>query len=141
MFTYIIKENEVKMVRPKCSSETGDFLGIYETVGFMVVRGSPEEVFFNYGYDKEKSNVLYAYYRRRISNFFSGTMIERGEADAEFSNIFFFSLLLLIETRKLINISIMFQFFPLMFLKNNLITGLVLNLILQSLTCLEEIKL
>ena len=140
MSTYVLKKNSVSMLRPKYNPERGEFLGLYETVVFMV-RGSPEEVFFNYGYDKEKSNVLYAYYRRRISNFFSGTMIERGEADAEFSNIFFFSLLLLMETRKLINISIMFQFFPLMFLKNNLITGLVLNLILQSLTCLEEIKL
>ena len=97
MSTYVLKESEVKMVRPKYNPETGEFLGLYETVGFMVVRGSPEEVFFNYGYHKEKSRVLHAHYRRRIPNSFSGTvfnrhrvMIESGEADAEFSNIYFF---------------------------------------------------
>ena len=97
MSTNVLKENEVRMVRPKYNPETDEFLGLYETAGFMVVRGSPEEIFFNYGYDKEKSKVLYLHYRRIISNSFSSTifnlhriMIERGEADAEFSNIYFF---------------------------------------------------
>ena len=97
MSTYVLKKNNVNMLRPKYNPEIGEFLGLYETVVLMVVRGSPEEVFFNYGYDKEKSKVLYAHYRRRIPNSFSGTifnhhrvMIESGEADAEFSNIYFF---------------------------------------------------
>ena len=53
---------------------TEEFLGLYETVGFIVVRGDPEEVFFNYGYDKEKSNRNH---RRRIPNSFCGTMFNR----------------------------------------------------------------
>ena len=84
------------MVRPKYNPDTGEFLGPYATVGFMVVRGSPEDVFFTYEDDKEKSKVLYAHYRRRIPNSFSGkifnrhpVMIESAEADAEFSNIYF----------------------------------------------------
>ena len=96
MSTYVLKKNSVSMLRPKYNPERGEFLGLYETVVFMV-RGSPEEVFFNYGYDKEKSKVPYAHYRRRVPNSFSGTifnshrvMIESGEADAEFSNIYFF---------------------------------------------------
>ena len=96
MSTYVLKENKVKMFRPKYNPDTGEFLGLYETVGFMGVRGSPAEVFFNYGYDKEKSKVLYAHYRRRIPNSFSSiifnrhrVMIESSEADAEFSNIYF----------------------------------------------------
>ena len=112
MATYVLKNNEVKMVRPKYNPETGEFLGFYETVGFMVVRGSPKVVFFNYGYDKEKSKVLYSHFRRRIPNSFSDTvfnrhliMIESGKANAEFSNIYFFSFRpLLTEMRKLINI-------------------------------------
>lgn len=56
--TYVLKENEVKMIRPKYNPETGKFLGLYEMVRFMVVRKSPEEVFFNYGYNKDKSKVL-----------------------------------------------------------------------------------
>ena len=66
MSTNDLKENEVRMVRSKYNPETSEFLRLYETVGFVVARGSPEEVFFNYGYDKEKSKVLYFHYRRRI---------------------------------------------------------------------------
>ena len=95
--TYVLKANEVKIIRPKYNGETGEFLGLYETVGFMVVRGSPDEVFFNYGYGKDKSKVLYSHYRRKISDSISGTifnrhraMIETGEIDSEFSNIYFF---------------------------------------------------
>ena len=40
------------MVRPKYSSETGEFLGLCETVGFLVVRGDAEEIFLNYEFDK-----------------------------------------------------------------------------------------
>lgn len=81
---------------PKYNGGTGEFLGLYETVRFMVLRGSPE-VFFNYGYDKDKSKVLYYHYRRRIPNSFYDTifnhhraMIKSGEIDSEFSNICFF---------------------------------------------------
>ena len=42
------------------------------------LRGSPEEVFFNYGYDKEKS-----YYRKRIPNSFSGTIFNRHRIQIE----------------------------------------------------------
>ena len=66
MSTYVLREKEVKMVRPKYNPETGEFLGLYEAVRFMVVRGSHDEVFFNYGNDQEKSKVLYSHYRRRI---------------------------------------------------------------------------
>ena len=87
------------MVRPKYNAETREFLGLYETVGFMVVRRSSDEVFFNYGYDKDRSKVLYSHYRRRIPNSFyeiifnrHRAMIEAGEIDSEFSNIYFFPI-------------------------------------------------
>ena len=87
------KVNEVKMIRPQYDPETGEFKGLYETIGCLVVRGLPEEIFCNYGYDREKSKVLYSQYRRRIPNFFSGTifnrhkeMIERWKDERECSN-------------------------------------------------------
>ena len=40
MSTYTLKENELKVVRPKYNAETWKFLGLYETVGYSVVRGS-----------------------------------------------------------------------------------------------------
>ena len=56
-------------------------------------------MFFNYGFDKEKSKILYSHYRRS-SNSFCGTMFDRHkmwvencEVDAECSNIYFFSVL------------------------------------------------
>ena len=66
-------------------------------MGYVVVRGLPEEVFFNYGFDKEKSKILYWTYRRRMPSSFSGTsfnrhksMIESEEVEGDFSNIYFF---------------------------------------------------
>ena len=85
------------MVRPCYDPKTGEFKGLQVTISFLVLRHSPEEVFFDYGYDCEKSKILYSHYRRRIPNSFSGTKfnrhgttIESGQAEGNFSNIFFF---------------------------------------------------
>ena len=85
------------MIRPKYNSETGEFLGLYETVGFLVVRDDAEEIFLNYGFDKEKSKVLYSHYKRKIPSAFCGTvfnlhrtMIESGGLDLDFSQLLFF---------------------------------------------------
>ena len=86
-----LQDREVKMFKPKYNSETEEFLGLCETVGLMVVRGDSEEIFLNYGFDKEKLKVLYSHYRRKIPNVFCGTMfnryrtiIESGELDPDF---------------------------------------------------------
>ena len=57
MASYSLKEGEVKMIRPKYNIETSGILDVYQTIGYIVVRGSPKEVFFNYGFDKEKSYI------------------------------------------------------------------------------------
>ena len=84
------------MVRPCYDPETDKFCSLHQIVGFLVVRGSSEEVLFNYGFNKEKSKVFYSHYWRKIPNSFSGTifnrhrtMIESGEIEGEMSNIFF----------------------------------------------------
>ena len=70
------------------NTSTGEFEGLYKTIGFLVVTGAPDEIFFNYGYDKNKSKVLYSHYRRKILSSFSSTifnchrsLIENGEAE------------------------------------------------------------
>ena len=85
------------MVRPCHDPEMGEFKGLYETIGYLVVRGPPEEIFFNYGFDCEKSKVLYSHYRRRIPNFFSEAifnrhcvMTESREVEGDSSKIFSF---------------------------------------------------
>ena len=138
--TYVLKENEVKMMRPKYNAEVGKFLSIYETVEFMVVRGSPDEVFFSYGYDKDKFKVLYSHYRQRIPKSFSGTIfnrhraiIETGEIDSEFSNIYFF-LPSTTDRSKNINQYLKSVSISLIDItQNSLMIGLIVNLTLQSL--------
>ena len=45
----------------------GNFLGLYETIGFLILCGDPFEVFLNYGYDLEKSKVSYSAFRKKKS--------------------------------------------------------------------------
>ena len=61
----------------KYKFSTGQFLGLHETVGLIVVTGDDDEVFFNYGYDKVNSELLYSYQKWKIPNSFSGTLINR----------------------------------------------------------------
>ena len=95
--TYVCKEREVKLVRPKYDVSSGEFLGLHETVGFTVVRGDDDELFLNYGFNKEKLKVLYSHYRRLTPNSFGGTifnhhrqMVESGELESEYSEFYFF---------------------------------------------------
>ena len=94
---YTLTEHKVKIVRPYYDPKTGELKGLYETIRYLVVRSSPEEYFFNYGFHREKSKILYSHCRQSIPNSFSGaifnrhhTMIGSGEVDNEFSNIYFF---------------------------------------------------
>ena len=40
--SYTLNENEVRMVRPKYDTNTGQFKDLYETIGFLVVRRAPQ---------------------------------------------------------------------------------------------------
>ena len=73
------------------------FLGIYETVGFLVLHGDPFEVFPSYKFHPEKSKVLYSIFRKKIPSCFSGTMFKRhkllvepGEVDLNMYQLFFY---------------------------------------------------
>ena len=87
---YECKPNEAKFYRPNYDTVTGKFLGLYETLGYLTVRGEKGECFFDYGYSKENSKM-------RIANSFSGTMFNRhriqfesGALNTEFSKIYLF---------------------------------------------------
>lgn len=51
---YVCKEWEVKMHRPRYDPVSGQFLGLYESVGYITVTVEPEEQFCDYGFSKEK---------------------------------------------------------------------------------------
>ena len=95
--SYTLKDNEVRIIRPKYDTSTGQFKGLYKTIGFLVVRGAPDEIFFHYGYDSNKSKIIYSHYRRKISSSFSGnifnlhqSIIENGEVENNYSNLYYF---------------------------------------------------
>ena len=95
--TYVQKDREARLVRSRYSSETGSFLGLYENVGFIIVRGDSDKVSFNYGFDKQTSKVFCSHYKRRISSSFSEiiydrhwSMLESGELESDTSHLYFF---------------------------------------------------
>ena len=96
---YECQPNETKIYRPKYGIVTGEFIGLYETLGYLTVRGDNHECFFDYGYSKDNSKVLYGHHKVKILNTFSGTMFNRhriqyesGALNTDFSKVYFFLL-------------------------------------------------
>ena len=74
---YTPKENEVKIIRGKHDTVTGQFLGLDNSLGYMTVRGDSNENFFDYGFSKEKSKVPYSSHKIKIPISFSTTIFNR----------------------------------------------------------------
>ena len=71
---YTSQENEAKIIRAKYDTVTGQFLGLENCLAYSTVRGDFQEQFFDYGYSKENSKILYSTYKMKISNIFSTTI-------------------------------------------------------------------
>ena len=63
----------VKMYVPMYDNKDGKFLGVKETAGYVILRGDWDETFWTYGFDEEKSSVLYCYSKQPMPNLFKGT--------------------------------------------------------------------
>ena len=94
---YELKKNEAVIFRPKYDTVSGEFLGLVETLGYLTVRGDSMECFFDYGYSKDNSKVLYSNHKMKIPNSFSATIFNRhriqyasGAFDTEFLRTYFF---------------------------------------------------
>ena len=95
---YVPKDNEAKIVRPKYDVVSGQFLGLVETLGYLTVRGNEREYFFDYGYSKDNSKILYSMHKMKIPNSFCATIFNRHRiqyeaealSDTDFYKIFFF---------------------------------------------------
>ena len=74
---YELKPNEVKIIRSKYHTVTGQFLGLENSLGYMTVCGDAIENFFDYGFSKEKSKVLYSTHNMKIPTSFSTTIFNR----------------------------------------------------------------
>ena len=57
--SYELKQDEVKILRHRYDLVSGEFLGIEYCVALVTVRNDPEEQFFDHGYIKENSKVLF----------------------------------------------------------------------------------
>ena len=72
---YVWKEREIKINRRRYDPVSGQFLGLYESIGYLVVRGDQNKQFLDYGFCKENSKILYSYHQRIIPSLFSGTIL------------------------------------------------------------------
>ena len=95
--THVCKDREVKLFGPNYDLSIEEFSGLCKTVGFIVVRGDDDELFFNCGFGAEKSKILYSHYRRRTRNSFGVTMfnphrqmIESWEVESVQLELFYF---------------------------------------------------
>ena len=71
-----IIQNDKKLVKiymPMYDMTTGKFLGVKESVGYIMIRNEEQETFLSYGYSAEHSSTLYCHSKQPIPNIFRGT--------------------------------------------------------------------
>ena len=91
-----INSSCVKLYSPSYDREQGRFLGIKETLAYIMIRGYEDETFYTYGFDPKKSSILYCYSRQLMPNIFKGTafnchnLLSVAESKPTLSNVFFF---------------------------------------------------
>ena len=57
--TYKFQENEVLIYTPLYNIKNGLYRGLTKKLGYIILRVDAKETFFSYGFDKERSKVLY----------------------------------------------------------------------------------
>ena len=97
---YDFKDNEVLWFVPSYNTETGLYQGLKKKLGYITLREDVNERFFSYGYQKEKSKVLYCTVKQPIPNIFHCTVFKKHMG------------YLLDENQKKSNMSYMFLFLP-----------------------------
>ena len=96
--SYELKNNEVEMLRPKYDPNNGQFLVIEYCVALITVKNDLDEQFFDYGYNKENSKLLYSIQKVKIPSSFKATCFgtyknqyEDGVfSEEDFSRLFFY---------------------------------------------------
>ena len=75
--SYQCKQNETKIIVPLYDVSTGKFLGLDLQLGYIVLRGDPDELFFSYGFNAETLKVLFCSSKERIPNAFKCTAFKK----------------------------------------------------------------
>ena len=94
---YECQPNEVKLLSCIYDLETGDFKGLRQQLAYIVLRGDENEIFSSYGYDKNKSKILYSFSKQQIPDAFISTSFKKHfneilneKRNEEWSTLFFF---------------------------------------------------
>ena len=97
ILTYDCLPNEVKLLSCVCDLETGEFKGLRQQLAYIVLRGDEQEIFFSYGFDKNKSKILYSYSKQQIPDAFVSTSFKKHfneimneKRNEESSSLFYF---------------------------------------------------
>ena len=74
---YEFKDNECLLYVPLYNTETGLFKGLGKRLGYISLRGNKKETFYSYGYDKERSKLLYCTMKQPLPNIFQCTSFKK----------------------------------------------------------------
>ena len=75
--TYEFKENECLLYVPLYIKVIGLYRGLTKKLGYIMLRGDKNEMFYSYGYDKERSKLLYCSMKQPIPNIFFCTSFKK----------------------------------------------------------------
>ena len=111
--SYQLKDDEVKILRARYDPISGEFLGIEYCIGLITVKNDADEQFFDYGYNKENSKLLYSTKKLKIPSSFKATVFGVHKMQYQvvlflkriFLKYFFTCLRPLTEVKKSISIS------------------------------------
>ena len=74
---YKLKENEVIPYVPLYNTKNGYFRGVKKWLAYIMVRGDSDETFSSYGYDQERSKIMYSSFKHPLPNIFQGTLFKK----------------------------------------------------------------
>ena len=75
--TDVFEENEVIMYCPVYNKSTGLYGGVTKNLGYITLRGDDKERFYWYGYNKQKSSLLYCHMKTLLQNIFNCTAFKK----------------------------------------------------------------
>ena len=93
---YELKPNEVFIYLPQYNIENGLFQGIKKWLAYIMIRADPDKIFYSYGFDEEKSRILYSTHKLPLQNIFQGIAFKKhysmliDERQQQFNNFSFF---------------------------------------------------
>ena len=113
---------------PLYNTKNGCFRGVKKWLAYIMIRGDSDETFSLYGYDKERSKIMYWSLKHPFPNIFQSTVFKKHtkmsieeKVTADLSKLFFSYLPLPIVKKKLTNFSTMFIFTRLIALMKSLV--------------------